>query len=291
MLVVDAYVSVFDEARRRHFASKSELVEVQAFFGKGLDEGANDVDALIATMDASGVDLALNSGGLLEAEERVLVECAKYPDRIRAALTVDPLESVGRACRAVEAVARSPLVAAIRVIPMLSGEPLNSRRYYPIYERCEAFGLPVTVNVGIPGPKFRAAVQDPLLLDDVLIDFPELVVVGAHMGHPWEALLIRLMMKYEHLYLSNSAYLARYIDPAIIRFMGSSRGKNKLIFASDEPLIPMGRAVSDAMALDLEDEAKTNFMGENALRVFRWSTDAPLATAGLSSSPPDPTAA
>ena len=54
------------------------------------------------------------------------------------------------------------------------------------------------------------------------IDFPDLVVVGAHMGHPWEALLVRLMMKYEHLYLSSSAYLARYIDPAVVAFMDSS---------------------------------------------------------------------
>jgi len=89
------------------------------------------------------------------------------------------------------------------------------------------------------------------------------------MGHPWEALLIRLMMRYENLYLSNSANLARYIDSTIIRFMDSSRGRQKLIFASDEPLIPIARALDDARALDMSAEAMDAFLGGNASRIFR----------------------
>jgi predicted TIM-barrel fold metal-dependent hydrolase len=139
-----------------------------------------------------------------------------------------------------------------------------------VYERCEALGLPVTVNVGVPGPKFRARTQDPFDLDDVLIDFPGLTVIGAHMGHPWEDLLIRLMMKYDQLYLSNSAYLARYIDPAVVKFMGSSRGLGKLIFASDEPLLPMARALEDARALPISAEALAAFLGGAAEAAFRW---------------------
>ena len=83
--------------------------------------------------------------------------------------------------------------------------------------------------------------------------------------------MIRLMMKYEHLYLSNSAYLARYMDPAVVRFMDSSRGRHKVIFASDEPILPMKRALEDARQLPIGPQAMSAFLGGNALKVFRWT--------------------
>ena len=138
---------------------------------------------------------------------------------------------------------------------MFVHEPINAPRLYPIYERCEALGIPVSINVGVPGPRLRTRYQDPMLLDDVLIDFPALTVVGAHMGHPWEGLLIRFMRKYPRLFLSNSAWLAKYMEPEVIRFMDSSVGRNRLIFASDAPLIAPARALEEAKRLPIQEAA------------------------------------
>ena len=275
MTVIDAWVAIWDEQTSAHFARDPKLTDVQQFFGKDLDAGLTGVDALLAAMDASGVDMAIVGSQLAASRfgrgsnDTTMQAVHQHPDRLRAALSVDPVKSVRSTCDALERACADDLVAAIRVIPMLSSQPINDRTYYPVYERCEGLGVPVTVNVGVPGPKFRARNQDPLDLDDICIDFPDLTIIGAHMGHPWEALLIRLMMKYENLYLSNSAYLARYIDPAVVRFMDSSRGRHKLIFASDEPLIPMTRALEDARALDISAEAMAQFLGGNAARLFR----------------------
>jgi predicted TIM-barrel fold metal-dependent hydrolase len=275
MTVVDAWVAIWDEQTSAHFARDPKLTAVQQFFGKDLDEGLTGVDALLAAMDASEVDMAIVGSQLAASRfgrgsnDITMAAVHQHPDRLRAALSVDPVRSIRTTCDAVEAACADELVAAIRVVPMLSDQPINDRSYYPVYERCEALGVPVTVNVGVPGPKFRARNQDPLDLDDICIDFPGLTIIGAHMGHPWESLLIRLMMKYENLYLSNSAYLARYMDPAVVRFMDSSRGRHKLIFASDEPLIPIARALEDARALDISDEAMAAFLGDNAMNVYR----------------------
>jgi len=114
--------------------------------------------------------------------------------------------------------------------------------------------------VGVPGPPMRSRVQDPVLLEDLLIDFPRMVVIGAHMGHPYEELLVTYMRKWPNLYLSNSAYLARYIDPALLKYMGSSAGRGRVLFASDHPFLPMERAVAAARALDLDDAAITAFL-------------------------------
>src|SRR4051794_28858124 len=118
MTVVDAFVTVFRPERRRRFNSEPLLVDVQKFFGQDGNAGAPDVDGLVATMDDARVDLALNSGGLLDAEHTIS-DCAAHPNRLRAALTVDPVVSIRAAADAIETVAAEPLVAAIRVIPML----------------------------------------------------------------------------------------------------------------------------------------------------------------------------
>ncbi len=104
----------------------------------------------------------------------------------------------------------------------------------------------MSINVGIPGPQVRSRCQHPVLLEDVLIDFPTLTVIGAHMGHPYEALLIQYMLKWPQLHLMTSAYLATYMDPAIVRFMDSSRGRGRLLWASDHPVIPAAKALKAA---------------------------------------------
>ena len=137
-------------------------------------------------------------------------------------------------------------MALVRVTPLVHQYPLNDKLYYPIYAACTELELPVSVNVGIPGPRVRSACQHPELLEDVLIDFKGLTVIGAHMGHPYEALLMQYMLKWPDLYLSNSAYLAKYMDPALVSFMGSKRGFGRVLFASDHPFLPMERAMDAA---------------------------------------------
>ena len=66
-----------------------------------------------------------------------------------------------------------------------------------MYQVCEELGIPVGINVGVPGPRVRSRVQHPELLEDVMIDFPDLVVIGAHMGHPYEELLMNYMRKWD----------------------------------------------------------------------------------------------
>jgi hypothetical protein len=107
----------------------------------------------------------------------------------------------------------------------------------------------------------RSAVQDPVLLEDVLIDFAGLTVIGAHMGHPYEQLLMTYMRKWPALHLSNSAYLAEYMDGDLIGFMNSSQGRGRVLFASDHPFLPMARAVDAARALPLDDQAMEAFLG------------------------------
>ena len=167
--------------------------------------------------------------------------------------------------------AQHPSVVLIRVTPLVEQFELNHRLYYPVYATCVELGLPVSINVGIPGPQVRSRCQDPVLLEDVLIDFPQLTVIGAHMGHPYEALLIQYMLKWPQLHLMSSAYLATYFDPALVTFMDSSRGRGRVWWASDHPVIPAKKALDAARDLPLSDEGMAEFLGGAATRLFTRS--------------------
>lgn len=277
-MIVDIWVNLQNSAVLEAMRRDPVLAPVHgSVFGIEEPVGEYAVDRLLADMDSAGIDVAIVSGtarlgaSAFSAGYTIdeVLECASaHPDRLRGAMLIDSVRNLRAACSRIEALARQRHLSYIQVAPIVLDEPINSPRLYPIYERCEALGMPVSVNVGMPGPRYRMSLQDPALLDDVLIDFPDLMVIGSHMGHPWESLMVALMRKYPNLYLANTAFLAKYIHRDLLEFMRSRVGSTRLLFASDGPMIPLDRALKAAQEMDLPAESKRGFLGANACSVL-----------------------
>jgi len=77
------------------------------------------------------------------------------------------------------------------------------------------------------------------------------------------------MLKWPDLYLSNSAYLAKYMDDALVSFMDSSRGLGRVLYASDHPFLPMERATEAARALPLSPPAMEAYLGGTAAQLLK----------------------
>lgn len=235
-------------------------------------------DAL-AAMDASGTEravLTVGEGGgkpsavtLLSVEDGVEA-CRRAPDRLRLTLQLQDVSSPHAAARLVREHGVRDEVVAVGVMPSYVGCDLGDRRLYPAYDACIDLGLPVRVNVGIAGPMLPSRHQHPELLEELLLDLPELTVIACHMGHPWEAVLIRLMMKLPNLYLLTSGYLPKYFDPAVVRFMGSSRGTGRVLFGSDHPGIALPKAMEEARKLPISETALEQFLGGGLCGVLGW---------------------
>jgi predicted TIM-barrel fold metal-dependent hydrolase len=267
--VVDLWVNALTDRAAQAFTTQTGNEHVTGMLGGDLG-AATTLDKLIATMDACDVDHGVIAAGIAAPEtEGLLEDIAPYAARLSVALVADRPDRPARQSTRLRDLAQHPAVSLVRVTPLVQQYPLNDKLYYPIYTACAELGLPVSINVGVPGPQVRSACQHPQLLEDVLIDFKGLTVIGAHMGHPFEALLIQYMLKWPDLYLSNSAYLAKYMDPALVAFMDSSRGFGRVLYASDHPFLPMERASAAARDLPLSAEAADAFMGETALRLLR----------------------
>ncbi len=276
-MIVDGWVNLFPEAFAAKWAAQEEQRGVLQLFGPDLAKGPT-VEGLVAAMDDAGIDLGVLTAGLSDPErthrlggyaaEDFLAIAEQFPGRFLVSATVDRAGKPRLNCARVRELAQHDALAIVRITPLVEQHELNHRLYYPVYATCEELGLPVSINVGVPGPQVRSGCQDPVLLEDVLIDFPGLTIIGAHMGHPYEALLIQYMLKWPQLHLMTSAYLATYMDPALVRFMDSSRGRGRVWFASDHPVIPAKKALDAARALPLSAEGMALFLGDAAHRVL-----------------------
>jgi len=276
-MVIDAWVNLFPEAFAAEWVAQEENQGVRTLFGEDLAKGPT-VEGLIEAMDEAGIDLGVLTSGLSDpkrahrlggyAAEDFLAIADEHPGRFLVSAAVDKASRPGANCGRVRELAQHPAFRMVRVTPLVEQYELNHRLYYPVYATAEELGLPVSINIGIPGPQVRSRCQDPVLLEDVLIDFRKLTVIGAHMGHPYESLLIQYMLKWPQLHVMTSAYLATYMDPSIVTFMGSSRGRGRVLFASDHPVIPAKKAIDAARALPLSEEAMTEFLGASAERLL-----------------------
>jgi predicted TIM-barrel fold metal-dependent hydrolase len=235
-------------------------------------------DAL-ASMDAAGIErgvLTVSDGGANDIVTKSpplevgLAACARAGGRLRLAYALESVAHPARVARQIVAAGVYDEVVAVGVFPSYLHTDLDDRLLYPIYAACTEAGLPVRINVGIVGPQWSSTHQDPMRLERILLDFPDLVVLAAHMGHPWERLVMRLIMKFPNLHLLTSAYRPKYFDTELVRFMDSSRGRGRIMFASDFPMLPIELAAADARALGLSDASLDEYLGTALCRVLRW---------------------
>lgn len=284
MPITDGWMNIFRlDAHEAVQRPNEDLRVVHDLFGGAGPESwlATTVDDALAVMDATGTERALVAVGdgrprhhpttaMLLPVSKGLEACRRAPDRFRLVLHVHDVTAPHQAARRVREVGAHEEVVAVGVMASLLGCDLTDRRLYPVYDACVDMGLALRLNLGIAGPAMPSRHQHPELLEDLLIDFPELTVIGCHMGHPYETLLIRLMLKFPNLSLMTSGFSPRRFDPAIVRFMDSSRGRGRILFGSDHPGIPLPRMLDAARELPIGSEALDQFLGDALCDVLGW---------------------
>jgi predicted TIM-barrel fold metal-dependent hydrolase len=245
--------------------------ELQALYDA---DGTVRPDAFDAYLGAEGVDVAMVLAEYSpkvtgwQTVEDMLPLAAYNPDRVKFAANVNPHVHYPLA----EELHRQLDLGAIalKVHPVHGGFAANDRALYPAYEICQAAGLPVVVHCGtstFPGALNQFA--DPILLDDVLRDFPNLSVVLAHGGRGWwydAAAFLALSNERVWLELSGlppsrlQAYYARHNWARLTR---------RMIFATDWPGIPGIETNARAIAGLCPDEQTARLvLAENAARVY-----------------------
>lgn len=244
-----------------------------AYLFPGLVErwkAAGTPEGLIGQMDEIGVAKAVLVSGWGPEDSISWVKEAlrKYPDRFVASHIVDPKLGL-KTIQLIDDLVRNEGYRMIRMFGFHSQVPYGHQFCYPIYAKCAELGAALALNVGIAGPLVPSAeAQDPMPLDMICAHFPELKLIMAHGGEPWVDLCAKLLLKWPNLYYMTSAFAPKYYPKAIVDFM-NTRGQDKIMFASDHPIIPFDRCINELSLVPFRNDViRRKFVYENAQKLL-----------------------
>ncbi len=242
----------------------------------GVDQVPEEIplEMTMGALDAAGISRALVSAwwgprGPLLSNDEVAAWVGRYPERLIGVASVDlhrPMAAVRELRRCVKTLG----FCALRILPWLWQLPPDDRRYYPLYAECVELGVPFCLQVGHAGPLLPSEPGRPIpYLDTVAAEFPELTIVGGHIGYPWTEEMIAMATKYPNVYIDTSAYKPSRYPARLVEFM-RAHGRRKVLFGSNYPMILPGACLTEKQlaGLQLDDEARELFLHGNAARVF-----------------------
>jgi uncharacterized protein len=248
------------------------MLKVRDHYFKGPESMFAPVDVceLLDEMDEQGVQKAILMDSLTNPSTTALKFIETKPERFALAMGGVNLLRPVRSLRELSSIVNDLPVAYAVVGPSFWGDgqyPPSDAVYYPLYAKCAELDLPLCVNTGIPGPPIPGEVQHPMHLDRVCVRFPELKLCMIHGADPWWDVAIRLLLKYAKLRLMTSAWSPKRLPESLLHYM-RTRGPDKVIYASDWPVLRMRRVIPEARALDLPGEVLDNYLYNNAQEFF-----------------------
>ena len=238
-----------------------------------------DADAYVRIMDEAGIEhsllIAVRAGdpnwkGSFEIPyETVARWCDRHPTRFSGLAGADPTRGMAQLKDLERAVELG--FVGVHAYPHWFSLAPDAARWYPIYAKCCELDLPFMLQVGqnlIYQKDVRLpSVARPILLDQIAIDFPELTLIGIHVGTPWSDEMIAMAWKHERVFIGIDAYAPKYLPTNLIHYM-NSYGSHKVLFGTDWPVIDPRRGVAEITAHNLRSEAYEQVMRGNALAVF-----------------------
>ncbi len=166
-------------------------------------------------------------------------------------------------------------VRGFKFHPNVQGFFPNDRLAYPLYEVIEAAGLPALfhtghsgVGSGLPGGGgIRLKYSNPMHVDDVAVDFPDLKIVLAHPSFPWQDEAISVALHKPQVYIDLSGWSPKYFPPVLVQHANTLL-RERVLFGSDYPFITPERWLADFDALEIRPEVRPLILKQNAIRLL-----------------------
>ena len=274
---VHVHIEVDDHG---HSALPPDLVEAAAkYFTADVDKPDLDsiaayyrerrMAAVVFTVDASTQlqHAALSSEEIAEGAARnndVLIPFGSVDPRAGAA-------SVDRARRLVE----EHGVRGFKFHPTVQGFDPSDEAFYPLYAALQDAGVVALfhtgqtgIGAGMPGGRgFRLGLSNPILLDGVAADFPDLQIIMAHPSVPWQDEALSVATHKHNTWIDLSGWSPKYFPEQLVR-AANSYLKKRALFGSDFPLLTPDRWRRDVEQTSLKPEVMPGIMKDNAARLL-----------------------
>jgi predicted TIM-barrel fold metal-dependent hydrolase len=194
--------------------------------------------------------------------------------------SVDPLQGAA----AVDAARRlmdENGVRGFKFHPTVQGFDPSDERHYPLYDAIQQAGAVALfhtgqtgIGAGLPGGfGFRLGLSNPILLDPVAADFPDLQIIMAHPSVPWQDEALAVSTHKHNTWIDLSGWSPKYFPESLVR-AANSYLKRRVLFGSDFPMLTPDRWIRDAEQTALKPDVMPGIMRDNAARLLGLSTEA-----------------
>lgn len=245
-----------------------------------LDRGEDALAAYLAAYDRIGAERVVikakdveTTFGVRSRNEDVAAFCAEHGPRYVGYAGVDPNKGM-TAVREFEFAVRELGMRGLNIQGFEHRLPINDKRLYPLYAKCVELGVPVNIHASINfSTDCLMEHGRPILLDEVMLHFPELVAVATPPGWPWVEELIGVAWRHKNVYIAVSAVRPKYLDvpnsgyEALIQY-GNTVLQDQMLFGTAHPMQPIERAFEELRSLPIKDRVLEKWLFDNPARLL-----------------------
>jgi|HubBroStandDraft_5_1064220.scaffolds.fasta_scaffold15779_4 predicted TIM-barrel fold metal-dependent hydrolase len=257
---------IFDEAMAKYFKSAvpPTIPEVAQYYRE------RNIGAVIFPVDCEA-----EMGHTRIANEEVAEVAAEHADVLIPFASIDPAKGKMGA-REARRLIEDYGVRGFKFHPSQQGFYPNDRKAYVLYEAIAEAGLPALFHTGQTGAGagapggmgVRLKFSNPMYLDDVACDFPNMPIIMAHPSFPWQDEALAVATHKPNVYIDLSGWSPKYFPANLIQYTNTLL-KDRILFGSDYPVITPDRWLSDFDKLQIKPEVRPKVLKENAVRLLK----------------------
>src|SRR5580704_15651721 len=262
---LDGSMAGYVEAAEAYFRATVERQSLEELAAK---YRALNVKAVLLAWDAETA-----TGRPRVPNETVAAACRDFPDAFTGLGSVDPHKGAAAVAEVANIAALG--LRGVKFHPSLQAFSPDDPAYWPVFAACQEHGLLALFHTGTSGigarqpggQGIRIDLAHPLKLDAVAAAHPDLIVVAAHFGGPWQMDLIAIALHKTNVYIDISGWSPRRIPAEVIREL-RGRLSGQFLLGSYYPFCTPERCLSELEALELPAEVMSAVLHDNAARIL-----------------------
>jgi hypothetical protein len=209
------------------------------------------------------------------ANEEVAEVAAEHADALIPFASIDPAKGKLGA-REARRLVQDYGVRGFKFHPSMQGFYPNDRKAYVLYEAIQEAGVPALFHTGQTGAGagarggmgVRLKFSNPLYLDDVAVDFPDMPIILAHPSFPWQDEALAVATHKPNVYIDLSGWSPKYFPANLVQYANTLL-KDRVLFGSDYPAITPDRWLADFEKLPIKPEVRPKILKDNAVKLLK----------------------
>lgn len=276
---IDVHVHVMTGERARDAGEERRQAAARTYFRTAQKHLSGDeVAELYRRHDMMAVIFDVDQEtrtGVSISNDEVAEAVKRNPDTLIGFGSVDPWKGQA-AVREIRRCVEELGLRGMKFHPTTQAFMPNDQRFYPIWEECSRLGVPIIFHTGMSGigagtpggSGIRLRYSQPLLLDDVAADFPNLTIIGAHPSWPWQDEMLAIARHKSNVFIDLSGWGPKYFPASLVQHANSLL-QDKCLFGTDFPLISIERWMQDFAELPIKEEARQKILRDNAVKLLK----------------------